>query len=160
MSSSKPEAKASFRAAVPRFLRSRVRSTREVLQALRRQGVSARAAARAVQAYQAQGLLDDRAAARLWADHWARQGYAAAAIRLKLSEKGFSDARIQTVTTRYYPSADDEARARTWLAQRSRSRAPRTPRARLARALASRGFDAELIERLLGDSTIEPDASA
>ena len=126
---------------------------------LRRQGISVRAAARAVRAYQAQGLLDDQAAARLWADHWARQGYAAAAIRLKLADKQFSDALIQTVINRYGPPTDDEARARTWLARRTRSGAPRLPRARLARALASRGFDADLIERLLG-SPIEPDTSA
>ena len=123
---------------------------------LRRQGVPARAAARAVHTFKAQGLLDDRAAARLWAEQWARQGYAASAIRLKLSEKGFSDGLVAEIITRYHPPADDEARARHLMARRAHPRTSRAPRVRLARALASRGFDAELIERLLGGSFDDP----
>ena len=160
MSSSKPEADARLRAAIPRYVRSGVRSTHEVLHYLRRRGLSARAAARWVSAYQAQGVLDDRAAARLWADHWARQGYAAAAIRRKLTDKDFSDAIIQHIANRYCPPTDDEARARLLLAQRTRAGPQRATRSRLARTLTSRGFDTELIERLLGDSLDDPTASA
>lgn len=156
MSSSKREADARLRAVTTRFLRSRVRSTQEVLSLLRRQGASARAVARAVRAYRAQGVLDDRAAARLWAEQWARQGYAASAIRLKLSEKGFPNGLATDVVTRYHPPTDDEARARQLMARRTRPGAARLSRIRLARTLASRGFDAELIERLLGESLDGP----
>ena len=106
-----------------------------------------------VRSYRALGLLDDRAAARLWADHWARQGYAAAAIYEKLSRKGFSNALSRFTLNQFDPSADDESRARTWLARRTRSGTASPAPSRLARALASRGFDAELIERLLGESS-------
>ena len=161
MSSSKPEADARLRAAIPRYVRSGVRSTHDVLRYLRRRGLSNRAAVRWVSAYEAQGVLDDRASARIWANHWARQGYAAVAIRLKLAEKEFTDAIIEHVTTRYCPPTDDEARARLLLAQRSaRAGTHRATRSRLARTLASRGFDADLIERLLGESFDDPLASA
>ena len=113
-----------------------------------------------MKAYQAQGLLDDHAAARLWAEQWARQGYAAAAIQLKLSDKGFPDGLVTNVITRYYPPTDDEARARELLAQRTRAGPHRATRSRLARTLASRGFDADLIERLLGESLDDPTLSA
>ena len=153
MSSSKRETKTPARAAVPPFLRSRVRSTAEVRAHLLRRGDSPRQVAVQLTQYRVLGLLDDRAAARLWADHWARQGYAAAAIRLKLAQKGFPDALIGSILNQDYPPADDEARASAWLARRARSRAAHPARSRLARALASRGFDAELIERLLGESS-------
>ena len=153
MLSSKRETKAVSHAAVPPFLRSRVRSIAEVRARLLRRGDSPRQVAAQLRQYRVLGLLDDGAAARLWADHWARQGYAAAAIRLKLAQKGFPDALVGSILNQDYPPADDEARARTWLARRARSRAAHPARSRLARALASRGFDAELIERLLGDSS-------
>ena len=152
MSSSKPAPRAGVDAAIPRFLRSRVRSTEEVRVYLSRRGVPAGRAAALLKAYRGLGLLDDRLAARLWADHWARQGYAAAAIDVKLSQKGFSDARIRSIMRSQHPPADDEARARAWLARHARSGAASSARPRLARALASRGFDAELIKRLLGES--------
>ena len=117
---------------------------------LRRQGISVRAAARAVRAYQAQGLLDDQAAARLWADHWARQGYAAAAIRAKLEARGFSARAIGDAAARSGLAAEDESRARAVIAARRRT--GRGDRARLARVLGSRGFDPDLIERLLNDA--------
>ena len=136
----------------PRYLKSGVRSTHEVLTYLRRRGISAGRAASLVAAYRAQGLLDDRAAARLWADHWARQGYASAVVRLKLEAKGFSSDVSDATITQFVPSTDDEARARLVAAQRAHRATGRLARTHLARGLASRGFDSDLIERILHES--------
>jgi SOS response regulatory protein OraA/RecX len=89
---------------------------------------------------------------RLWADHWARAGFASAAIRLKLSAKGFDEGVINNATSQLCPPSDDEERARLVLAQHARRATARLARARLARTLASRGFDSDLIERLLNES--------
>ena len=184
-------------AAVSRYVRSGVRSTHEALQYLRRRGVPVRRAVAVVSACQAQGLLDDRAAARLWANHWARQGYAAAAIRLKLADKAFDERDIFEAIRPLRAATAEEERARLVLARDARRRtrgAPRAEpvgrnpashrvpcsargerahgqpvpsrvegrpwreskgrpsRAHLARALASRGFDPDLIDRLLAES--------
>jgi len=163
MSSSKPgDDVARALAALIRYTRAGVRSTRQVLAYLQQRGVSSDTAVRTVRLCQARGILDDRACARLWADHWARQGYAWAAIRQKLTEKGLDDSTIDDATHRLGLASDDGARARLVVAQRIRLPAPRSrqagrgagrpPRARLARTLASRGFDSELIERVLDES--------
>jgi SOS response regulatory protein OraA/RecX len=102
-----------------------------------------------VATFQAQGLLDDRAAARLWAEHWARQHYADSAIRLKLLAKGFDEPLARNTIARLTCDADDEERARRLLAQHLRRSSSRSVPSRLARLLASRGFDSELIERVL-----------
>ena len=118
---------------------------------LRRHGVSARGAVRAVKTYQAQGLLDDHTAARLWADHWARQGYAWVAIRAKLAAKGFPVRAVEAVAQRLAHPAEETTRARQLVAQQLRAGATSQQRSRLARRLSSRGFDSELIETLLGE---------
>lgn len=142
-----------LRAVVWRYLRTGVRSTQEALQFLSRRGVSPQRAAGLVGMYRAQGLLDDRAAARLLGEHWAGQGYAASAIRLKLLDKGFDEQLAHDTVTRLLCDADDEERARRLLAQQRLRRSSRRPvPSRLARILASRGFDSELIERVLRTS--------
>ena len=152
MSSSKPHddspTEISLRE-ISRYVRSGVRSTQEVVTYLRRHGVPPTHAARLVTEYRAKGLLDDRASARLWAEHWARRGYATAAIRVKLSAKGFDEHVINSTIHQRYPPSDDEERARAVVAQRVRRTAVRPARARLARTLASRGFDSDVIERIL-----------
>ena len=152
MSSSKPHDEPRVLAAIPRYVRSGVRSTQEVLTYLRRRGVSPSRAARLVREYHARGLLDDRASARLWAEHWARGGYATATIQLKLSAKGFDEHVIHATIQQWCPASDDEERARVVLAQRARRTTARPARARLARILASRGFDSDVIERILNGS--------
>ena len=139
-------------AALPRYLRSGVRSTRETIEHLRRLGVPLPQASRAVADCQRRGLLDDRACAQLWAEHWARRGYAWAAIRLKLSEKGLDARAIEHAASRLGMASTDESRARLALSQRIRSGDGPQQRPRLARMLASRGFDQDLIERVLGES--------
>ncbi|MBI2104209.1 MAG: RecX family transcriptional regulator [Candidatus Omnitrophica bacterium] len=168
MSSSKPsadEAQAAL-AALPRYLRTRVRSAREAADYLIRRGVPPQAALRAVADCRARGLLDDRACARLWAEQWARRGYAASAIRLKLAARGLPDEVIADATRAYGAPADEEARARLAAAAARRRGArqaglPAAPKkdltraaqaGRLARGLAARGFEADLIERIVGES--------
>ena len=160
MSSLKPGNESRAPAALPRYLRSGVRSTREALSYLRRHGVPEYRAQRLIAAYQGRGALDDRVAARLWAEHWARQGHAAAAVRLKLAAKGFADDLIDATIARYVPPADDEARARGLVSQHLARAADRRTRTRLARTLASRGFDPDVIERVLAESvgSADPDA--
>ena len=135
---------------LPRYLRARVRSTSEVTDYLRRRGVPPQQASRAVAECRTRGFLDDRACARLWADHWARGGYAASAIRLKLAAKGLPGEVIGEVTRAYGAPADEEARARL-VAAAARRRGSREA-GRLARALVARGFEADLIERIVGES--------
>ncbi len=133
-----------------RYLRTGVRSTRDALQYLSRRGLSLQRATGLVATFQAQGLLDDRAAARLWAEHWARQHYADSAIRLKLLAKGFDEPLARNTIARLLCDANDEERARRLLAQHLRpARGRGRVLSRLARLLASRGFDSELIERVL-----------
>ena len=168
MSSSKREAKptADVLSLAVRYTRARVRSVHEVSSYLQRRGVSRETATRVVTACQARGLVDDRACACLWADHWARRGYAWAAIRLKLSAKGLEDEAIDHAANGLEGASDDAARARlvaeTYLSRRhvspdrrarrlSRSMAPHVAGG-LARTLAARGFDADLIERILNES--------
>ena len=138
--------------AVARYTRAHVRSTNEVLAYLQRRGVSPTLSERAVAKCQAQGLLDDRVCARLWAEQWSRRGYAWAAIRLKLSTKGLDEQSIQHATRELGRASDDEARARRVVEQQVRRRAGSPARSRLALMLASRGFDADLIERVLDES--------
>jgi SOS response regulatory protein OraA/RecX len=97
-------------------------------------------------------MVDDRLCARLWADHWARRGYAWSAIRVKLSEKGLDEQAIEHAASWLGTASDDDARARLVIAQRLRRRAGARQRSRLGRALASRGFDSDLIERILNES--------
>jgi SOS response regulatory protein OraA/RecX len=114
---------------------------------LARLGVSSARAAQLVRACRARGLLDDRLGATLWAEQWARRGYAQAAIRAKLAAKGFGDASIhEALASRGL--TDEAARVRA-LIERRGGRGPRGKPARLARLLRSRGFEPELIERVL-----------
>lgn len=115
-----------------------------------------------------QGLIDDRICARLWAGHWADQGYATAAIRERLMAKGLDADDVEDALTRLMHEADEATRARTaaqhWTRRtqrptfRPRRGAPAQPeslplgeRRRLGRYLAQRGFEAELIEHILAE---------
>ena len=150
MSSSKPAAKQALATKTLRYAQVGVRSTRDVLTYLERRGASRQITARILAECRALGLLNDRAAARLWAEQWARRGYAAAAIRLKLQAKGFDTQISDEAAARAGSASDDEARARLLVASSLRRQSSRPGRVqRLARVLASRGFDPDLIERVL-----------
>ena len=153
MSSSKPRSSDADRllASAIRYAGTGVRSSRQVLAALRRAGASAREAQRLVAACRVRGLVDDRACARLRAEHLARRGYAWAAIRATLSAQGLTDGDIASAGHALGTAAEDAARARDVAASYHR-RIPRPTAQRLARRLASRGFDADLIERVVAES--------
>lgn len=146
-----------------RWLRFGTRSTAELRTYLRSKQVPHALIPIMVQRAGAVGLVDDRACAALWATRLADQGYAREAIRRRLEAKGLA-VPLQD---------DDESRARE-VVQRVLSlagaRDPRPgiprPRAegrgqtirglrlqrRLARLLAQRGFDSDLIDRVLAES--------
>ena len=153
MSSSKPgDELARTLALVARYTRAHVRSTHEVLTYLKRRGVSPEVASKTVAEAQRHGILDDVAAARLSAEHWARSGYAGAAIQQKLTEKGFDAHASTAAVTSLGASSSDEARAREVVARLLRRKTGAFQRARVARTLILRGFDSELIERILHES--------
>ena len=151
MSSSKRRHEASRTVTrLARYARAGVRSRQQVLAHLRRSGVSPRAALRLVNACEARGLVDDEAGSRLWADHWARRGYAWAAIRAKLEGRSFTPQAIERAAARLGAAAEDAARARAVVEARRRRGV--CERQRLARTLAYRGFDEDLIEQILQDA--------
>ena len=148
MSSLKREAKPSAEVvAVARYTRSGVRSAQEVYAYLRRRGCSETSAQEIVARCRLSRAVDDQACARLLADHWARKGYAASAIRNRLAVKGLAHDTIQTALQEL--DSDDRERARAVVAQRTRAQTLPPPRDRLVRLLAARGFDADLIEQVL-----------
>ena len=142
--------------ALNRYVRTGIRSRQQLRSYLRRSGVSSHQADQLIKTVEASGLVDDDAAAQLWAGHWARLGYAWAAIRLRLEARGFPAASIQRADQRLGCSATDESRARELVIARRRRGA--SERARLERALASRGFGPDLIEQIL-EETESLDAS-
>lgn len=103
------------------------------------------------------GWLDDAACARLWADQWARAGYGWTAIQAKLQAKGLGAEAIRRADEALGLSRSDEARARQALAGCGDAGGGRS---RLARRLAARGFDAELIEQVLATSLEPTDSDA
>ena len=152
MSSLKRDERSRVRRLVSRYTGGSVRSTQEVRAYLERRGVPSTVAARVIAECQTLGMLDDEAGARLWADQWARRGYAWTAIHAKLSLRGFSDETVERAAKRLGMAGDDEARARLVAASLRRHRARPATRWSLARTLTSRGFDADVIERVLNES--------
>lgn len=133
-------------AALARYTRTGIRSERDVRAWLRRRGFSEPEAARLIAQCRARSVIDDRAGACLWAEQWARRGYAWAAIRERLAARGFEDAAIAPLARRFGNAEAETARAEAVVAGgRGESRA------RLARRLAARGFDDDLITRVMGD---------
>lgn len=152
MSSSSPgDDVARALAVATRWLRTGVRSTHEVRSYLTGRRVRPGAITRVVSECRRRGLLDDRACARLWADHWARRGYAWAAIRQRLAMKGLPEAAIDAAAARTGAMADAErARhaAEHWCRRPSARRSP----VRLGRFLAARGFDESVIEHVVAET--------
>jgi len=130
-----------------RYARAQVRSAHEVLAYLKRHQVSPRLCARILATCHAHGLVNDRACARLWAEQWARRGWAWRAIRVKLQAKGLLDEAIEAAEKSLEGEAGDALRAQQLIEQYGSAHSDY--RMRVARRLAARGFEADLIERLL-----------
>ena len=139
--------------AIARFIRHRVRSIQEVRTHLLSRCYSPQETDETIRICQQGGWLDDAAATKLWAEHWARQGYAWRAIREKLRARGLGEDTIAVVAKTVGAQVQDEARARQLIAASRIKAADATLRSQLARRLASRGFEAELIERILNETT-------
>lgn len=133
--------------AVLRYVGTVVRSRREVEAFLARRGVPAAEQAGVLAACEARGLINDAAAARLWAQHWLDQGYAWAAVRERLRTKGIDDRTLHSLDAQDRFAGEDESSARR-VAARLRGRSA----AAVARALALRGFDPDVIERVVSDT--------
>ena len=160
MSSSKPRASDTDPAIAQllRYLSSGVKTVSDAAGFLARRGMSGPEIAEAIRVCQRRGLLNDAASAQLWADHWARQGYARAAIARKLHDKGLDDARRTEALDRLDREQTDRDRARQ-LAVTARGHAAHPQvRVRVARRLAARGFDAELITQVITELLGPPDA--
>ena len=145
---------------VRRYTQQSVRSVRDVRAYLARRRIAPSVAARVIAACRARGILDDEAAARLWAEQWARRGYARAAIRVKLAAKGFEESAIERAGRRLEALSDDDQAQSLVAAYRNRQARPSQPHvpsvtpssreaSRLARMLSARGFDADVIERVV-----------
>lgn len=151
-------------AAAARYIRSGVRSEKELLAYLGQKGFSSDLAVRAVAECKIKGWVDDAACARLWTEHWARKGYAWSVIRAKLADKGLDERAIEEAASRLGQAVSgDEKRARevavSFLKRNDGSRAfsGLSRKKSLARALASKGFDQDLIERIVGESLGAPE---
>ena len=130
-----------------RFSKSRVRSRQELEARLKLAQVSSRVASKIVNECQAAGLVDDEACAQLWAGHWARRGFAWGVIRQRLADKGLAASAIEQAGAAIgVGSHADEARAREMAAG---CHADAKGMQRLARRLSARGFEAEVIEKVL-----------
>lgn len=156
MSSSKLES--SLKEAI-RYASAGVRSRQDVRAYLERRGAPRQTITRVLETCSDRGLLDDRACARLWAAHWARRGYAQSAIAQRLSEKALHATTIEDAINEVVRDSDDETRARAVAAQRLGRRTFRPSRSRLARTLAARGFDPDVIERVLCEAFDSPSSS-
>lgn len=124
----------------------RVRSVQETAAWLKHRGVSAAAVRAVLVQGRRQGWLDDAACARLWADHWARRGYAWAAISERLRAKGLDEASVRGAGERLELIRADRARAQELAGRWALPGTGVLQAGSLARRLAARGYDVELIE--------------
>ncbi len=154
MSSSKPLDERQTRRLARQYLRFGTHSTSELRAYLRRHIVAERLIEPLIAEGTRSGWLDDRACTKLWALTLAERGYAWDAIREQLLTKGLDATLLERVLTSLRHVEDDAARARLVVASRLRGRAQpdRRLRTRLARLLAQRGFDPDLIEQVLHES--------
>ena len=137
-----------------RYLRFGTRSTAQLLVYLQEHRIPARLIETLITDCTRDGLLDDRACAKLWATSLADRGYAWAAIREQLLAKGLAEGLVTQVIALLQARASDEVRARAVVQERVRGRAGNDQRlrARVARFLSQRGFDSGLIDRVLTEA--------
>ena len=135
--------------AVTRYLRAGVHSKQEISAYLQRRGIQTTVAQRVMAEARANGLINDDACAKLWAEHWARRGYAWSAIRLKLTAKGLSDEVIARAAKTLHMASADLLRARELVNHHLQRTTTRNASPRVWRLLTSRGFDQDVIEQVL-----------
>ncbi|HYO68231.1 MAG TPA: regulatory protein RecX [Archangium sp.] len=144
-----------------RLLAVRARSRHELLTALERKGFSEPVREAALEQVAGWGYLDDERFARDRAAVLLQRGrYGPQAVEQRLQAHGLSrEAASEAVAeARGAVEFDAEATARQVLAQRGLSGRKLGPKehARAGRLLFSRGFSEDVIQRVLGDATLEP----
>ncbi len=163
MDSGEPSAEEVGRAtdACLRLLRARARSRQELLTALERKGFSEPVCRVVLEKLAGWGYLDDERFAKDRAAVLLQRGrYGPRAVQQRLQAHGLSPraAREAVASASGSVEFDAEAAARQVLERRGlagRALAPKE-RARAGRLLLGRGFSEELVQRLLGDATLEP----
>lgn len=144
-----------------RLLAARARSRHQLLAALERKGFSAPVREAALARLAGWGYLNDARFAREKAEVLLRGGkYGPGAVQQRLEAQGLSPeaASAAVASASGAVDFDAEAAARQVLEKRGllgRELEPRE-KARAARLLVSRGFSEDVIQRVLGDSTLEP----
>ncbi|HZH76523.1 MAG TPA: regulatory protein RecX [Archangium sp.] len=144
-----------------RLLAVRARSRHELLTALERKGFSEPVRTAALEKVQGFGYLDDERFARERAAVLLQRGrYGPQAVQQRLQAHGLSReaARAAVSSASGTVEFDAEAAARQVLEKRGLLGRKLEPKehARAARLLVSRGFSEDVIQRVLGDATLEP----
>jgi regulatory protein len=144
-----------------RLLAVRARSRHELLTVLERKGFSEPVRTVALEQVTGWGYLDDERFARDRAAALLQKGrYGPQAVEQRLQAHGLSrEAASEAVAqARDAVEFDAEAAARQVLEQRGLSGRKLEPKehARAGRLLFSRGFSEDVIQRVLGDATLEP----
>jgi regulatory protein len=144
-----------------RLLAAHTRSRHELLTALERKGFSEPVCRAALARVEGWGYLDDARFARERAEVLLRGGkYGPQAVQQRLEAHGLSReaASAAVASASGAVEFDAVASARQVLEKRGllgRELEPRE-KARAGRLLVSRGFSEDVIQRVLGDSTLEP----
>jgi regulatory protein len=144
-----------------RLLSARARSRHELLTALERKGFSEPVRQAALARVEGWGYLDDERFAKDRAAVLLQKGrYGPQQVEQRLQAHGLSrEAASEAVAAaREAVEFDAEATARQVLEQRGLLGRKLSPRehARAGRLLFSRGFSEDVVQRLLGDATLEP----
>jgi regulatory protein len=144
-----------------KWLAQRARSRHELLAALERKGYAEPVRERALARVEGFGYLDDARFARDRATALLGKGrQGPRAVEERLAAHGLSPelARAAVDAARDELGFDAETTARRVLEQRGLAGRELSPkeRGRAGRLLFSRGFSEELIQRLVGDATLEP----
>ncbi|XXF79861.1 regulatory protein RecX [Myxococcaceae bacterium GXIMD 01537] len=155
-----PEAVTRATDACLRLLSARGRSQHELRAALQRKGFSERVCEAALARLAGFGYLDDARFARERAASLLRRGrLGPEGVLRRLEAHGLEGeaAREALAGAQGEVGFDAEAAARRVLEQRRLAGRELTPRerARAGRLLSSRGFDADVIHRLLGEASLE-----
>jgi regulatory protein len=144
-----------------RLLAVRGRSRHELLTALERKGFSEPVRNTALEQVRSWGYLDDARFARERAAVLLQRGkYGPRAVQQRLEAHGLSreESRAAVAAASGTVEFDAEASARQVLERRGLAGRTLEPKeqARAGRLLVSRGFSEDVIQRVLGDATLEP----
>ena len=136
-----------------RLLARREHSRAELARKLEHAGFVRDDIAPLLDAFEAQNWLSDRRFAESYvADHRARAGSVKLAYDLR--QRGVSDAIIEVVLSENHDSELERARE-VWKKKFGSSPTDRAEKARQMRFLQSRGFDPEVIRRVIADWSVE-----